>query len=64
MINYQPFWETLKKKQITTYALIKDYKINSRIVDNMRNNRGITLKTLEKLCKALDCGMDEVVRFD
>lgn len=64
MINYQPFWETLKKKQITTYALIKDYKINSRIVDNMRNNRGITLKTLEKLCKALDCKMDEVVRFD
>lgn len=64
MINYQPFWETLKKKQITTYALIKEYKINSRIVDNMRNNRGITLKTLEKLCKALDCRMDEVVRFD
>lgn len=64
MINYQPFWETLKKKKITTYALIKEYKINSRIVDNMRNNRGITLKTLEKLCKALDCKMDEVVRFD
>ena len=64
MINYQPLWETMKKKRITTYALINTYGINTRTVNNLKHNKGITLYTLEKLCKILDCTPDEIVMFE
>lgn len=64
MINYQPLWEMMKKKRITTYALINAYGINTRTVNNLKHNKGITLYTLEKLCKILDCTPDEIVMFE
>ena len=27
MVNYEPLWETMKLKKVTTYALIHKYKI-------------------------------------
>ena len=26
MVNYEPLWETMKLKKVTTYALIHKYK--------------------------------------
>lgn len=63
MINYEPLWETMKKKGITQYRLLK-CGLDNKTLDTLRKNNNITLLTLEKLCKMLDCTPNEIVKFD
>ena len=63
MISYEPLWNTMRRKNITTYALIHQYNINPRTINNLKHNKGITVFTLEKLCEILDCTPNEVIKF-
>ena len=62
MIDYSPFWETLKKKNISQYTLLQN-GIGHRTLDSLRKNKNITMLTLESLCRLLDCGPEEIVKF-
>ena len=64
MVNYEPLWQTMKRKNITTYMLIEKNNINARTINNLKHNKGITVDTLEKLCKILDCTPNDVLRFE
>lgn len=63
MIDYSPLWETMKRKEITQYKLLKDKVLDNRVLDTLRKNNNITMLTLEKLCHALDCTPNDIVRF-
>ncbi|MGYP003282726016 len=63
MISYAPLWETLKKKNISQYSLIKDYNVSTGTLDALRKNRSVTLNTLHDLCMILDCNIADVVTF-
>lgn len=63
MVSYNPLWETMKRKGITTYALIHKHNINPRTITNLKHDRGITVDTLEKLCKILDCTPNDILMF-
>lgn len=63
VISYEPLWQTMERKQITTYALITKHGINSRTIHNLKHNKSITLYTLEKLCNILDCQAESIVQF-
>ena len=63
MITFEPFWETLKKKDISQYALIKEYGVSTGTLDALRQNRSITLNTLNDLCSILQCSVSDVIVF-
>ncbi|MCI8667122.1 MAG: helix-turn-helix transcriptional regulator [Dorea sp.] len=63
MISYEPLWETLKKKNISQYILIKEYGFSTGTLDALRKNRSITLNTLHDICMMLDCDITDVVEF-
>ena len=63
MIDYSPLWETMKRKEITQYKLLKDDVLDNRVLDTLRKNKNITMLTLEKLCHALDCTPNDIVKF-
>ncbi|MBE6976411.1 MAG: helix-turn-helix transcriptional regulator [Ruminococcaceae bacterium] len=63
MISYSPLWKTMEEKGITTYTLINQYGINPRTIHNLKHNKSITLYTVERLCKILDCQAESVVVF-
>lgn len=63
MISYEPLWNTMEEKGVTTYALINKYGINPRTVNNLRHNKSITMFTLERLCEILDCEPNDVIAF-
>lgn len=63
MISYAPLWKTMDDKGITTYALIAKYGIGSKTVYNLKHNKSITMFTLSKLCRILDCTPNDVVTF-
>ena len=63
MISYEPLWNTMKQRQITTYTLIYKMGFSAYTVHNLKKNKSITLYTMEKLCSALDCTPNDVVKF-
>lgn len=63
MISYELFWKTLKKKNISTYALREKYGISPNTLARMRNNQYLSLRTIEDLCKILNCEIEDIVKY-
>ena len=63
MISYEPLWETMKQKDITTYTLIEKHNILSKTIYNLKHNKHITTATLERLCEILDCTPNDIIKF-
>ncbi len=64
MISYTPFWNTLKKKQISQYQLINKYKVSAGQLSRMRKNDDISTHTINMLCEILDCRVEDIVVFE
>lgn len=62
MIDFAPLWETMKQKQFSQYKLLK-HGIDNKTLDSLKKNKNITLTTLEKLCKILECTPNDIVIF-
>lgn len=62
MLDYTPLWETMQRKGISQYALIKA-GIDNKTLDTLKKGNNITLLTVEKICAILDCTPNDVVRF-
>ena len=62
MLDYSPMWETMKSKGISQYYLLK-HGIDNKTLYNLKKNENITLLTLEKLCNAIDCTPNDIVKF-
>ena len=63
MISYEPLYETMKERGITTYKLIKDYKISRSLLDRLRHNRPISTVTLNDLCRILECRVEDILVY-
>lgn len=63
IIDFSPLWETMNQKGITQYQLLKR-GIDNKTLDSLKENKNITLNTLEKLSKILECNdLNKIVRF-
>ena len=62
MIDYSPLWNTMEKKNISQYRLLKS-GIDNKTLDALKKGNNITLLTLEKLCVILECTPNDVVCF-
>lgn len=63
MIVYDRLWETMKKKGITQYSLIKDYNINEAQLYRLRQNMVVKTITLDRLCEILDCRIEDICEY-
>lgn len=63
MIDYSPLWETMKEKNISTYTLIRNYGFSKGTLDSLKQNRNVTLNTIEMLCRILQVPVEKVVRI-
>ena len=61
MFNYEPYRKLLKEKNIKGYELIKDNTINARVASSLKNNKSVTVETLDKLCTRLNCQFSDLV---
>ncbi len=63
MIDYSPFWETLKQSDETTYTLITKHHLSSATIDKLRKNKPLNTTTLNDLCRILHCDLQELARY-
>ena len=63
VITYEPFYETLKKKNITTYKLVNKYNLSRRLLDRLKHNKPISTVTVDDLCRILDCRVEDIMKY-
>lgn len=63
MIVYDKLWKTMSEKGMTTYMLREKCGIDSKTIRRLRANENMETKTLDKLCKALDCRLEDIAEF-
>jgi len=63
MISYAPFYETLFRKNITEYNLIYKQGFSANTLYRIKRGRPISTKTLDALCDALDCNVEDIICF-
>ena len=61
MISYEPFYQTLKNKGISTYKLINEFNVSRSLIDRLKHNKPISTVTLNDLCTILNCEVEEVL---
>ena len=64
LITYEPFWQTLKDKNISQYQLIQHYGFSTGTLDAIRKGKTLNLGTVESICKMLQVkSISEVVEY-
>lgn len=63
MISYEPFWNTLKERNISTYQLINKQGILPDTIQRLRSGRPITTTTINTLCMVIGCTVDQILEF-
>ncbi|MBR1660591.1 MAG: helix-turn-helix transcriptional regulator [Oscillospiraceae bacterium] len=63
MIVFDRLWKTMKERGVSTYQLRESCGIDSKTVRRLRANDNIETKTLDRLCVALHCRLDEIAEY-
>lgn len=63
MIDYSPFWYTLKKSSESWYTLTKNHKMSDSTLYRLKHNKDITTKTINDLCRILGCRVQDVMKY-
>lgn len=62
MISYEPFFETLKKKEISSYRLEKMGFPRSTYYA-MKEGKSVSTNTIDQLCILLECDVSDIMKF-
>ena len=63
MIKFDKLWITMKQKGISTYWLREKCGIDRKTIRRLKENDNIETKTLNKLCVALDCRLEDIAEY-
>ena len=63
MIIFDKLWVLMKKKAVSTYQLRERCGIDSKTIRRLRANENMETKTLDKLCAALDCKLEDIAEY-
>lgn len=63
MIVFDKLWQTMKEKGFSTYMLREKCGIDSKTVRRLKANENVETKTLDRLCSALGCKIEDVAEF-
>lgn len=63
MISYEPFYKTIKEKNISTYKLITHYGLSRSLIDRLKHNKPISTVTLDDICRILECKVEDVIVY-
>ena len=61
MISYNRLWETMERRKISQYRLIKEFGLSSGQMSRLKKNTYVSTHTLETLCRILDCRIEDVM---
>ena len=63
-VSYSKLWKLLVDKRMNKSQLREAAGISTNAVAKLGRNETVSLETLEKICNALDCNIEDVIEFD
>ncbi len=63
MIVFDKLWITMKNKGFSTYKLREQCGIDSKTIRRLKANDNVETKTLDKICSALDCQIEDIAEY-
>ena len=63
MIRFDRLWETMEQKKVSTYKLREQCGLDSKTIRRLRANENMETKTLNKLCAALKCSIEDIAEY-
>ena len=63
MIIFDKLWITMEKNGVSTYQLRERSGIDNKTIRRLKANKNIETKTLDKLCIALNCKIEDIAEF-
>ena len=63
VIRYDPLWKTMAKKKAATYTLRVTFGMSHTTAQRLQSNLPVTTHTLDKLCKSLDCRLEDLAEY-
>ena len=62
-ISYQPLWSTLKERGMRKEDLRLAAGLTTNMIANMGKGEHISMKTLLRICEALNCEITDVIEL-
>lgn len=63
MISYEPLFNTMKEKGVSTYKLVNEFGISRSLLDRLKHDKPISTTTLDYLCTILDCKVEDILIY-
>ena len=63
MIIFDKLWIIMKERGVSTYYLRESCGIDSKTVRRLRANDNVETKTLNKICNALSCKLEDIAEY-
>lgn len=62
-VRYSKLFHLMIDKKMTNAQLAKKANISANIITRLKKDQYISMESIEKLCNALDCSIDELMEF-
>lgn len=63
MVTYDKLWETMKRRQISQYRMIRYYVVSASQLGRLKKNMYVSTHTIEMLCDILECQVEDVLEY-
>ena len=62
-VSYKRLFHLMIDKGMTNAELIEKGGFSANIITRLKRDNYVALDSIEKICYALDCGMDDILEF-
>ena len=62
-VSYKKLFHLLVDRDMTAVQLQQQAGYSANITTRLKKNAYISLESVEKICRALDCALDDIVEF-
>lgn len=62
-VSYKKLWKLLIDRDMKKKDLEKSAEISHYVMHKLNHGENVTTDVLGKICRALDCGIDEIMEF-
>lgn len=62
--NYKRLWHILLDKNMKKKDLAKLAEVSTYTINKLNKNENVTVEVLGKICKALNCALDDIMEFE
>ncbi len=62
-VKYDKLFHLLIDRKITNAQLAEKAGVSANIITRLKHDKYISMESLERLCNALDCSVDDILEF-